>query len=90
VEPSAVLLDVEMQINQRPLSYLEDDIGLTILSPSTFLFFSNAQISYQTKKHGESRIKISADEPNTLKLARITYGTLGRKNTNRHYTKGTT
>ena len=37
-ELSKVLLDVETQTNQRPLSYLEDDVEMPILSPSTFLF----------------------------------------------------
>ncbi|XP_074632427.1 uncharacterized protein LOC141890758 [Acropora palmata] len=38
IELSKVLLDVETQTNQRPLSYLEDDVEMPILSPSTFLF----------------------------------------------------
>ena len=37
-ELSEVLLDVETQINRRPLSYLEDDVEMPLLSPSTFLF----------------------------------------------------
>ena len=35
---SDVLLDVEVQINRRPLSYIYDDIQLPILIPSAFLF----------------------------------------------------
>ena len=37
-ELSEVLLDVETQINRRPLSYVEDDVELPILTPSSFLF----------------------------------------------------
>lgn len=33
-----VLLDVEVTLNNRPLSYLEEDIQLPILTPSTFLY----------------------------------------------------
>ncbi|XP_068687756.1 uncharacterized protein [Montipora foliosa] len=37
-ELSDVLLDVEVQINRRPLSYVDDDVQLPILTPSAFLF----------------------------------------------------
>lgn len=37
-ELSDVILDVEVQINRRPLSYVNDDVQLPILIPSTFLF----------------------------------------------------
>ena len=43
-ELSEVLLDVETQINRRPLSYVEDDIELPILTPSTFLFQRTNQL----------------------------------------------
>ena len=33
-----VILDVEIQINRRPLSYVEDDIELPTLTPTSFLF----------------------------------------------------
>ena len=33
-----VILDVEIQINRRPLSYLENDIELPTLNPTSFLF----------------------------------------------------
>ena len=36
-ELSEVLLDVETQINRRPLSYVEDDLELPKLTPETFL-----------------------------------------------------
>ena len=37
-ELNDVLLDVEIQVNRRPLSYMEDDVELPTLTPSTFLF----------------------------------------------------
>ena len=33
-----VILDVKIQINRRPLSYMEDDLELLTLTPNTFLF----------------------------------------------------
>ena len=46
-ELSEVLLDVETQINRRPLSYLEEDLELPILTPSTFLYQRTNQIPEQ-------------------------------------------
>ena len=37
-ELSEVLLDVEIQVNRSPLSYVEDDLELPILTPASFLF----------------------------------------------------
>ncbi len=37
-ELSDVLLDVETQINKRPLSYMEDDVELPTLTPESFLY----------------------------------------------------
>ena len=37
-ELSEVVLEVETQLNRRPLSYVEDDVQLPILTPATFLF----------------------------------------------------
>ena len=44
---SEVLLDVETQINRRPLSYVEDDVELPILAPLSFLFQRTNQIPEQ-------------------------------------------
>lgn len=33
-----VLLGVEIQLNNRPLSYVEDDVELPILTPNSVLF----------------------------------------------------
>ena len=46
-ELSEVLLDVETQINRRPLSYVEDDVELPILTPSSFMFQRTNQIPEQ-------------------------------------------
>lgn len=37
-ELSEVLLDIETQINRRPLCHVEDDVELPVLSPAQFLF----------------------------------------------------
>ncbi|XP_028414391.1 uncharacterized protein LOC114537541 [Dendronephthya gigantea] len=39
-----VLLDVEIQINRRPLSYMEDDVELPALTPCTFLFQRTSEL----------------------------------------------
>ena len=40
-ELSEVLLDVEIVLNNRPLSYTEDDIQLPTLTPNTLLFIKS-------------------------------------------------
>jgi hypothetical protein len=37
-ELAELMLDIEIQINRRPLSYMEDDVELPTLTPSTFLY----------------------------------------------------
>jgi len=37
-ELTEVLLDVETQVNRRPLGYVEDDVELPILTPASFMF----------------------------------------------------
>jgi len=58
-ELSEVLIDVETQINRRPLNYVEDDVELPVLAPSTFLF--QRLTRYPNKKHGELKIQISGN-----------------------------
>ena len=43
-ELSEVLLDIEIKINRRPLSYMEDDIELPTLTPATLLFQRTNQL----------------------------------------------
>ena len=59
-ELSEVLLDVETQINRRPLSYVEDDIELPTLTPATFLYQRTTQLP-----EDETWAKISGDAPNS-------------------------
>ena len=33
-----VLLDIENMLNNRPLSYIEDDIQMAVITPNMFLF----------------------------------------------------
>ena len=37
-ELEEVLLDVELSLNNRPLSYVEDDVEMPILTPSSLLY----------------------------------------------------
>ena len=46
-ELSEVILDIEIQINRRPLCYMEDDVELPTLTPSTFLFQRSSQLPEQ-------------------------------------------
>ena len=46
-ELSEVLLDVETQINRRPLSCVKDDVELPILTTSTFLFQRTGELPQQ-------------------------------------------
>jgi len=40
-----VVLEVETQLNRRPLSYLEEDVQLPLLSPASFLFQKSNRLS---------------------------------------------
>lgn len=42
-----VLLDLETQINRRPLGYVEDDIQLPVLTPASFLYTRSTEIPIQ-------------------------------------------
>ena len=43
-ELSEALLDIETQINRRPLDYIEDDVEMPTLTPATFLFQCTAHL----------------------------------------------
>ena len=58
-ELSEVMLDIEIQINRRPLSYVEDDIELPTLTPASFLH----QRTYELPEEEPWRI----DEPGLKK-----------------------
>ena len=42
-----VVLDVETQLNRRPLSYVEGDVQLPLLTPSSFLFQRSIRLPEQ-------------------------------------------
>ena len=42
-ELSGIVLDVEIAINGRPLSYLEDDVEMPVLTPSSMLHLQPTQ-----------------------------------------------
>ena len=46
-ELGEVVLEVETQLNRRPLSYVEDDVQLPLLTPATFLFQRNNRLPEQ-------------------------------------------
>ena len=54
-ELSEVLLDVETQINRRPLSYVEDDIELPTLTPATFLYQRTTQLPEDETWRGKDK-----------------------------------
>lgn len=48
-----VLLDVEITLNNRPLSYLEDDPHLVVLTPSSTLFVKSNVLPEPQPRHIE-------------------------------------
>ncbi|XP_046863293.1 uncharacterized protein LOC124457043 [Xenia sp. Carnegie-2017] len=57
-----VILDVEVQINRRPLSYVEDDVQLPVLTPKLFLF--------QRSNHLPEQKLLVESDPDLRKRAR--------------------
>ena len=43
-ELSKIMLDVEIQLNHRPLTYIEDDVELPTLTPVSFLHQPTCQL----------------------------------------------
>ena len=54
-ELSEVLLDIEITINNRPLSYLEEDVQLPTLTPSTLLFLNSNYLPEEQPYHQEEK-----------------------------------
>ena len=52
-ELQEVLLDVEVAINNRPLSYIEEDIQMPILTPNTMMFVGSNEIPTLKAHHLE-------------------------------------
>ena len=69
-ELSEVLLDVETQINRRPLIYVDDDVELPILTPSTFLFQRISDLLMSLNEHGFTTSKLSRKQCDFAVLTR--------------------
>ena len=54
-ELSEVLLDVEIQVNRRPLSYVEEDVELPVLTPASFLFQRTTKLPEIQPYHEEEK-----------------------------------
>ena len=50
-----VVLDVEVALNGRPLSYLEDDIELPVLTPATMLSINPSRLPELKPRHLDER-----------------------------------
>lgn len=50
-ELSDIVLDVEIAINGRPLSYLEDDVEMPVLTPSSMLHLQLTQLPGLSPHH---------------------------------------
>ena len=61
-ELSEVILGIEIQMNRRLLSYVEDDVELPMLTPASFIF----QRTNQLPEHKPWR-----EEPTTRKLVKF-------------------
>ena len=64
-ELSDVVLDVEIAINGRPLSYMEEDVELPVLTPSSVLHLQPSQLPELSAYHIE--------EPDLRKRAKYLY-----------------
>ena len=53
-ELSEVILDTELTLNNRPLSYVEDDIDMPVLTPNTMMFGPNVVIPEEDPNDEES------------------------------------
>ena len=78
-ELTEVLLDVETQVNRRPLGYVKDDVELPILTPASLMF--HEPTSFLRNRPGELKTRICENELNSCRLAKITCGTGGSVNT---------
>jgi len=53
-ELQEVLLDVEINLNNRPLSYVEDDVQLPLLTPNSLLFVNSNVLPELQPHHVET------------------------------------
>ena len=78
-ELSDVVLEVETQLNHRPLSYVEDDVQLP--SQCHLPSCSSAPTDCRNKSLGEKRVPIYASEQDTCSPARTHCGNAGPAST---------
>ena len=72
-----VVLDVEVALNNRPLSYIEDDVQLPVLTPNAMLNINPA--NYLNWKHTTWEKRIFGGGQNSSKSARKRCGSGGRE-----------
>jgi hypothetical protein len=74
-ELSEVLLDVEIQINRRPLTYVEDDVELPILTPVMFLHQRESKLPEEEPWRVEEReLTLSRQDPiNAIHCCNMTF-----------------
>jgi hypothetical protein len=68
-EMQEVLLNVEVALNNRPLSYIEDDIQMPTLTPKSMLITTSPNSKPTTTKK-----QIYENERNSCPVARMLYG----------------
>ena len=75
-----VLLDVEVALNNRPLSYVEEDPQLPMLIPNTLLFGQPSFLPVLEHNH-LGRPQICASEQSTSRYAKMCCGSDGQMST---------
>ena len=53
-ELQEVLLDIEITLNNRPLSYVEDDVQMLLLTPNAMLFSNSNMLPELQPQHIET------------------------------------
>ena len=79
-ELSEVVLDVETHLNRRPLSYVEDDVQLPLLTPASFLFQRSIRLP-ERQPWRERKIMTCENGKGTSGPAKMPCGSAGRVNT---------
>ena len=61
-----VVLEVETQLNRRPLSYVEEDVQFPLLTPASFLFQKSNRLPEREPWREENvDLQLYAKEPST-------------------------
>ena len=82
-EMKEVLLDVEVALNNRPLSYVEEDAQMPILTPNSMIFVGSNEVPELEETITKKRI--CEKERDFYPNARMLYGDDGRQNTYEDY-----